>query len=69
MDSTAIEGYLRQQGLTPEQIGRAKRLLDQTSLDPTEAAFAVCLADGETEGDVQRDGAGIAGPADVTVQH
>jgi hypothetical protein len=68
MDDLAIEVFLRQQGLTPEQIERAKRLVEQTSLDPAEAAFAVCLADGETEGDVVRTPVDAPNQTEVTAR-
>ena len=55
MDGLSLEDYFKQQGLSPEQIERAKRLLEETSLNPAEAAFAVALADGKTEGDVLRN--------------
>ena len=47
--------HLRRQGLNPQQIDRAKPLLEVTSLNPAEAAFAVALANRQTAGDVLRE--------------
>jgi hypothetical protein len=55
MDGPSVDEYLEQQELSPDQIERAKRLLEETSLSPAEAAFAVALADGESDGDILRD--------------